>query len=99
MYRDDVIHQRLLYGDFKWLAERLADGHPLAVARFLAAFVYASPVFARADDPLPSTVAPLYWVGQRVGTVWEKAREQLLDGPAEDGAVSTQAVSESDKSI
>jgi len=72
VFRDDVVHQRLLYGDCKWLAERLSAGHPLAVAKFLAAFVYASPVFARVDDPLPSTVAPLYWAWRRVQTVREK---------------------------
>ncbi|WP_276250141.1 ATP-grasp domain-containing protein [Haloarcula rara] len=80
VYRDDVIHQRLLYGDIKWLAERLSEGHPLAAARFLAAFSYARPVFLRSEDPLPSAVAPLQWFGQRAKKVYEEARDALVSG-------------------
>jgi len=77
VYRDDIVQQRLLYGDFKWLAERLADGHPAALPRFLATFGYAKPVFARADDPVPSLAAPLFWAKERVETLYGKATEAM----------------------
>jgi predicted ATP-grasp superfamily ATP-dependent carboligase len=80
VYRDDVIHQRLLYGDIKWLAERLSDGHPLAAARFLAAFGYARPVFLRSEDPLPTVAAPFHWAGQRATKLWAEAKEALVSG-------------------
>jgi len=85
VYRDDVVHQRLLYGDCKWLAERLSEGHPLAIARFLAAFGYARPVFLRSEDPLPSVAAPFHWAGQRAAKVWEEARDALVSG-GDDGS-------------
>jgi len=75
VYRDDVIHHRLLYGDFKWLFERLSDGHPLAALKFLATFVYATPVFARADDPLPSVAAPFTWARFSAPELYERATE------------------------
>jgi len=87
VYRDDVVQQRLLYGDFKWLAERLSDGHPSALAEFLATFGYATPVFARTDDPLPSVMAPFRWAEHRANKVYEKAMgawsSQTDDAPEE----------------
>ena len=75
VYRDDVIHQRLLYGDIKWFAERLSGGHLSAVPEFLAAFGYARPVFLRSEDPLPSAVAPLHWAGQRAAKVLKRVAQ------------------------
>lgn len=72
VYRDDVVHQRLLYGDFKWLAERLADGHLSAVGDFLATFQNATPVFARVEDPHPTIAAPLTWTRYSAREIYEK---------------------------
>ncbi|MDS0283704.1 ATP-grasp domain-containing protein [Haloarcula onubensis] len=92
VYREDVVHQRLLYGDIKWLGERLLDGHPSAIPAFLAAFGYARPVFLRPEDPLPSVAAPLYWAGQRAKKVWEKARDAWVS----ESAASTEGDVETD---
>jgi len=83
VYRDDVVHQRLLYGDCKWLAERLSDGHPSAIPEFLAAFDYAKPVFLRGEDPLPSVAAPLQWAGQRAKKVWDRVTQLPSTGTPE----------------
>ncbi len=57
-YRDDVVHQRLLYGDLKWLAEQLDDGNVAALGAFATALVHDDQVFVRPDDPW-TTVAAL----------------------------------------
>lgn len=49
--RDGVLHQRLLYGDLKWLAEQFADGQPQALLPFLLALVTAEQPSIRPDDP------------------------------------------------
>ncbi|WP_054584946.1 hypothetical protein [Halolamina pelagica] len=53
-----VVQQRLLYGDLKWLAERLADGHPEALGEFLTTLATTDKPFVRPDDPA-TTVAAL----------------------------------------
>jgi len=53
-----VVQQRLLYGDLKWLAERLADGHPEALWEFLTPLATTDKPFVRPDDPA-TTVAAL----------------------------------------
>ncbi|MFC3476449.1 carboxylate--amine ligase [Halobacterium litoreum] len=57
-YRDDVVQQRLLYGDLKWLGEQLEDGNVAAVGPFLRALWTDDQVFVRPDDPM-TTVAAL----------------------------------------
>jgi predicted ATP-grasp superfamily ATP-dependent carboligase len=56
-YRDDVVQQRLLYGDLKWLDEQLADGNRWALVPFAAALVSADQVFVSVDDPGPTIAA------------------------------------------
>ena len=56
-YRDDVVQQRLLYGDLKWLDEQLADGNRWALVPFAAALVRADQVFVSVDDPGPTLTA------------------------------------------
>jgi len=53
-YRDDVVHQRLFYGDLKWLGEKLADGNYWALVPFTAALICADQVFFSAEDPGPT---------------------------------------------
>lgn len=53
-YRDDVVQQRLLYGDLKWLHEQLRDGNIWAVVPFAAALYHAEQVFVSTDDPGPT---------------------------------------------
>lgn len=58
LYRDDIVQQRLLYGDLKWLGEQLENGNPRALAAFAHSLVTADQVFVRPDDPM-TTVAAL----------------------------------------
>lgn len=53
-YRDDVVQQRLLYGDLKWLDEQLENGEFRALAPFVAALITADQVFVDFDDPGPT---------------------------------------------
>lgn len=75
-YRDDVVQQRLLYGDLKWLGEQLGDGNVGAVRQFLAALVDADQVFVSRDDP-GATVAALR---QAIRLVGRTAYERVVDG-------------------
>ncbi|QLG64313.1 carboxylate--amine ligase [Halorarum salinum] len=56
-YRDDVVQQRLLYGDLKWLHEQLEEGKLRAFGPFLRALVTADQVFVSTSDPLPTVAA------------------------------------------
>lgn len=58
-YRDDVVQQRLLYGDLKWLHEQLEAGNRWAVVPFVEALVTADQVFVSVDDPGPTLQAVL----------------------------------------
>lgn len=57
LYREDVVQQRLLYGDLKWLAEQLVDGNTRAVASFVHSLATADQVFVRPDDPMTTVGA------------------------------------------
>lgn len=72
VYRDDVVHQRLLFGDIKWLAERLSDGHLSAVGDFLGSLRDATTVFVRPEDPRPSIAAPFTWTRYSPTEIFEK---------------------------
>lgn len=61
-YRDDVVQQRLLYGDLKWLAEQLETGNPTALVRFVRSLLLDDQVFVRPDDPA-TTLAALRQAG------------------------------------
>lgn len=72
-YRTDVVQRRLLYGDVKWLVERLSDGHPGALLPFVRSFFTADHTFVSPEDPLPTlgalAEAPVMgtrWLGERV---------------------------------
>ena len=56
-YRDDVVQQRLLYGDLKWLDEMLGEGNYWAVVPFAASLLGDDQVFFSADDPGPTIAA------------------------------------------
>lgn len=56
-YREDVVQQRLLYGDLKWLAEQLTDGNPAAIGSFLQALATTNQVFVRPADPMTTLAA------------------------------------------
>ena len=102
VYRDDVVHQRLLYGDFKWLAERLSDGHLSAVVDFLASFRDATPVFARAEDPRPSVAAPLTWTRYSPTEIYEKVTRgwsATADESAATDPVSTEELQTVDETV
>ena len=70
-YRDDVVQQRLLYGDLKWFHEQLADGNAWAVVPFVAALIRAEQVFVSTDDPGPTLAA----VRQALPLAWAKLRD------------------------
>jgi predicted ATP-grasp superfamily ATP-dependent carboligase len=53
-YRDDVVQQRLFYGDLKWLDEQLENGEVRALAPFVAALIRADQVFVDFTDPGPT---------------------------------------------
>jgi len=54
VYRDDVVQQRLFYGDLKWLAEQLDQGRVTAIGTVARSLVRDSPVFFSLSDPLPT---------------------------------------------
>lgn len=56
-YRDDVVQQRLLYGDIKWLTEQLETGNNWALVPFVEALITADQVFLSFDDPVPTLAA------------------------------------------
>jgi predicted ATP-grasp superfamily ATP-dependent carboligase len=56
-YRTDVVQQRLLYGDLKWLGEQLGAGRVSALVPFCRALVSAQQVFLSGRDPLPTAGA------------------------------------------
>lgn len=72
-YRTDVVQQRLMYGDLKWLHEQLGDGNVLAVGPFLVALVRNEQVFFSASDPLPTVVS----LAQAAGLLSDRLRESI----------------------
>ena len=56
-YREDVVQQRLLYGDLKWLDEQLDEGNRWALVPFASALIRADQVFVSLDDPEPTVAA------------------------------------------
>lgn len=62
-YRTDVLQQRLLNEDLKWLIEQLGRGNPIALPRFLWTCVTAKQMFVSGEDPLPTVGAACQTVG------------------------------------
>ncbi|WP_336035081.1 ATP-grasp domain-containing protein [Halobacterium yunchengense] len=77
-YREDVVQQRLLYGDLKWLAEQLADDrNPAAVASFAHALATTDQVFVRPDDPATTAAALVEAAGLGAGALRDAVAARL----------------------
>jgi predicted ATP-grasp superfamily ATP-dependent carboligase len=72
VFRDDVVHQRLFYGEFRWLAEQLSGRRPEAVTEVVSSLLTDSPVFFSLSDPAP-TVGILLKAGRKgIGRLFDQ---------------------------
>lgn len=90
-YREDVVQQRLLYGDLKWLAEQLNDGNPAAIGSFIHALATTSQVFVRSGDPMTTISALRHAAELGVEALQDELRDALSDREAT-SAPSDQAI-------